>query len=414
MKKVIGFFIAIIAIAILIQYWWVLLLVAGVSLTIFAIIRIKKDKQIKSNNQAVSHIDKHGQQPPVSKEALLHNESDQTPNLDVENTVSKDTEPQYNHSDKLNDRRTSDGSINSNIYTNTATTSENKYTDLTVAKPAPHIHKLRRKLTDFVVFDIETTGFNRFEDTIIQISALKYKNDQLIDDFNCYINPHRDLEQKISFLTGITDEKLKNAPDLSYVIDKFTEFITGFPLVGHYIMGFDLPFLLEKGLYLPDIDALDTLPLSQRKLPDLKNHKLPTLKKYFGVVNRSHNALNDCKTNAIVYQNLRDDKLDKIEPDYSSIPKSVDGIRFCITGEFIEESRGDLIDEIQQHGGRYTKSVSGLTDYLLKGTQTAKNLVDGIHSSSELKILENAKKGKETKVIGLSEFHNLIATGTIR
>ncbi|EIW14328.1 DNA polymerase III, epsilon subunit related, exonuclease [Lactiplantibacillus pentosus KCA1] len=138
------------------------------------------------------------------------------------------------------------------------------------------------------------------------------------------------------------------------------------------------------------------------------------MKKYFGVVNRSHNALNDCRTTAIVYQRLRDDKLDEVEADYSKIPKSLAGIRFCIIGKFDEESRDDLIDEIKEHGGRYTKSVSGLTNYLLKGTQTSQHLIDGIHSNSELKMLENVKNGKEAKIIGLSEFHTLIATGNAK
>ncbi|MBU7529491.1 exonuclease domain-containing protein [Lactiplantibacillus pentosus] len=412
MKKVTVFLVIIFAIAISIQYWWALSLVAGISLTIFGIIRAKKDKQRKSR-QSIYQVDKHGQQPSIGKDISLHGGSDESQDIDDEDTELKNAEPHHSHRDKLNNSVTSDKSVNSNLNKPTSI-EEEKSTMRASTRQAPNIHKLRRKLTNFVVVDIETTGFNRFEETIIQISALKFKKDQLNDDFNCYINPHRKLQQKISSLTGLTDEKLKNAPDLNYALDKFTHFVADFPLVGHNIMGFDLPFLIEKGFYLPDIEALDTLPLSRRKLPELKDKKLPTLKKYFGVVNRSHNALNDCRTTAIVYQRLRDDKLDEVEPDYSKIPKSIAGIRFCITGKFDEESRDDLIDEIKQHGGRYTKSVSGLTNYLLKGTQTSQNLIDGVHSNSELKMLENVKNGKEAKIIGLSEFHTLIATGNAK
>ncbi|EIW14330.1 DNA polymerase III, alpha subunit [Lactiplantibacillus pentosus KCA1] len=266
MKKVTGFLVIIFAIVISIQYWWALLCVSGISLTIFGIIRARKDKQRKSR-QSIYQVDKHGQQSSIGKDISLHGRSDESQDIGIEDAKLKNVRPHESHRDKLDNGVTSDKSVNSNL--NKPTLIEKDRLPAST-RPAPHIHKLRRKLTNFVVFDIETTGFNRFEETIIQISALKFKKDQLIDDFNCYVNPHRKLQQKISSLTGLTDEKLKNAPDLNYALDKFTHFVADFPLVGHNIMGFDLPFLIEKGFYLPDIEALDTLPLSRRKLPELK------------------------------------------------------------------------------------------------------------------------------------------------
>ena len=275
-------------------------------------------------------------------------------------------------------------------------------------RPQPRLHHLRRNLTDFVVFDIETTGFSRTDDHIIQLSAIKYRSDQQVATFNSFINPHTALSQKISLLTGITDADLVDAPENDEVITNFTTFIEDLPMIGHYIFGFDLPFLMAKGFYRPDIFALDTLPLARKKMPDLPNHKLPTLKSYFAIHNRSHNSLNDCETNAIVYQHLRDNHLTAIT-DNRKFPQTLVGQRFCITGEFMEADRDEVIEDITTHGGRYTKSVSGLTDYLICGTQTSSRLTDGIHSNSELKALSLANDGGKIKLISYDDFQQLLA-----
>ena len=63
---------------------------------------------------------------------------------------------------------------------------------------------------DYVVFDIETTGLNKDYDYIIEIGALKYKNNVLVDEFNYLINPKIKLPEIITTITGIKDEDLIN------------------------------------------------------------------------------------------------------------------------------------------------------------------------------------------------------------
>ena len=71
----------------------------------------------------------------------------------------------------------------------------------------PTVHHLRRKLKDFVVIDIETTGLQR-DAKIIQLSSVKYKKDELVDTFNRYINPGIPVPADVSAITGITDQLL--------------------------------------------------------------------------------------------------------------------------------------------------------------------------------------------------------------
>ena len=65
----------------------------------------------------------------------------------------------------------------------------------------------------YVVFDVETTGFNAGGgDQIIEVGAVKLFNGEIIDTFSELINPGRPLEKRITELTGITDEMLKDKP----------------------------------------------------------------------------------------------------------------------------------------------------------------------------------------------------------
>ncbi|WP_125572485.1 exonuclease domain-containing protein [Lacticaseibacillus songhuajiangensis] len=209
------------------------------------------------------------------------------------------------------------------------------------------------------------------------------------------------------YLTGIDDETVKGSPSIAEVISNFTNFAEGLPFVGHNIIRFDIPFLIANGFYQKDIEALDTWNLAVKSdFPEeLPNLKLATLKLYFGLRNASHNALEDCKTNMIVYKHLRDGDLQRVE--LPPLPQTLKGLRFGITGEFRGTARPQLKEYIESHGGRVTGTVSRMTDYLLQGKQLSDCLSDGVHSATELKAFELQKNGEKIKIIGLDELHDL-------
>ena len=75
--------------------------------------------------------------------------------------------------------------------------------------------------TDYVLIDIETTGFSPQYDDIIEIGAIKVKNNKIIDEFQFLINIGHKLNNFISNLTGITDEMLLNGKNIDIVLKKF-------------------------------------------------------------------------------------------------------------------------------------------------------------------------------------------------
>lgn len=111
---------------------------------------------------------------------------------------------------------------------------------------------------------------------------------------------------------------------------QFLAFVEDYPLIGHNIARFDIPFIIQSGFRKVEIQILDTIALAQEKL-NLANYQLTTLKSHYNLSVRSHNALDDVKINAIIYQNLRDNKLDPVAQE---VPDALAGKAVVITGNF--------------------------------------------------------------------------------
>ncbi len=141
---------------------------------------------------------------------------------------------------------------------------------------------------DIVVFDIETTGLDFLTEKITEIGAVKIKNGEICEMFHSLVNPQKQISPKITKITGITNEMVKDAPLIDDVLDSFYEFCKGCNLSAHNA-GFDTGFIYyndkQNRFTMP---VLDTLSLSRVLLPDLKNHKLDTLTKHFSIILENH------------------------------------------------------------------------------------------------------------------------------
>ncbi|PQP79808.1 PolC-type DNA polymerase III [Candidatus Phytoplasma phoenicium] len=168
---------------------------------------------------------------------------------------------------------------------------------------------------NYVVFDIETTGFSKIHDNIIEISAVKIENGRITDkEFSELVNPGPEVQltSNITQLTNIRQEDLMNKPSLEEVLPKFLEFIKNSVLVAHNAK-FDIDFLEEKikklNLKLKKPLFIDTLALSQKFFSKyLKYFSLKRLIKAFKIKIDTkpeeqqyfHRALFDAKATALV------------------------------------------------------------------------------------------------------------------
>lgn len=158
---------------------------------------------------------------------------------------------------------------------------------------------------DYVVFDLETTGLDYRDADIIEIGAIKYKNNEVVGELNLLIQPGYALPEIITNITGITDELLEDKERIDTALPKFLTFIEDYPLIAHN-SPFDIGFIYEniKRLNLKPIhnEVIDTLVLARKYIPQAYNHKLETLKKYFKIKEVSHRAIGDCHTTNIIYK----------------------------------------------------------------------------------------------------------------
>lgn len=151
---------------------------------------------------------------------------------------------------------------------------------------------------DYVVIDIETTGLSPSFDKIIEIAALKVRDDEIVDQFQCLVNPGHEISIFIQNLTGITNDMLRTAPSIDAILPDFRDFIGDHLLLGHNV-SFDVNFLYDafmESLSHPlSNDFVDTLRISRRENKDLENHRLVTIAEYFKIdYPIAHRALEDC------------------------------------------------------------------------------------------------------------------------
>ncbi|HLS06913.1 MAG TPA: exonuclease domain-containing protein, partial [Bacillota bacterium] len=157
----------------------------------------------------------------------------------------------------------------------------------------------------YVVFDVETTGLSAVYDTIIEIAGVKMQHGEVIDTFESFANPHRPLPEKITEITGITDDMLVDAPNVDIVLQQFKEWVGDSVLVAHNAT-FDIGFLNQgyKQLDLETITApiIDTLELARFLYPKLGNHRLNTLCKHLNVeLTQHHRAIYDAEATAYLF-----------------------------------------------------------------------------------------------------------------
>ena len=156
----------------------------------------------------------------------------------------------------------------------------------------------------YIIFDIETTGFDPYKDKIIEIGAVKLKGRNIIDRFSAFVNPEVPIPDEIIKLTNITDDMVKDAELIDTVLPQFLEFCGGSTMVAHNAK-FDVGFLTQKARqleleFLPSV--IDTLYWARVLVTDLKRFNLKALANYFNIsLDNHHRAVDDAEATASIF-----------------------------------------------------------------------------------------------------------------
>ncbi len=165
-------------------------------------------------------------------------------------------------------------------------------------------------ISDYVLFDLETTGVSWQNDEVVEISALKVQDGEVVDEFSTLVNPGMPIPFAASSVNGITDDMVADSPEFDEVLGQFLEFAGDAVLVGHNIQCFDMKFIQKSAQrYYGQMignDYIDTLQLARLYLPQLTHFALTDLARHYGISTRgAHRALNDCRMNQKIYECLK-------------------------------------------------------------------------------------------------------------
>ena len=159
--------------------------------------------------------------------------------------------------------------------------------------------------TTYCVLDLETTGFSAVTEKITEIGVMKVQNGEVVDEFSCFVNPQKHIPERVTEVTNITDEMVKNAETIEQVFPKLLAFLEDSVIVAHNA-SFDVGFLKQTAQtlgYKFDYSYIDTLSLAKDLFPDYKKYKLGKIAENLGIkVEVAHRALDDVDTTVKVFK----------------------------------------------------------------------------------------------------------------
>ena len=155
----------------------------------------------------------------------------------------------------------------------------------------------------YVALDLETTGLDAERDAIIEVGAVRFRDDEVLDTFSTFVNPGRRIPREITDLTGIRDADVAGAPGLHDVLPRLARFVGQRPIVGHSVK-FDMSFL-HRHSRLFENELLDTFELASVLIPHAERYSLKALATMLGIeLEQAHRALDDAQATHHLFRAL--------------------------------------------------------------------------------------------------------------
>lgn len=169
---------------------------------------------------------------------------------------------------------------------------------------------------EFIVFDLETTGFSAKNERITEIGAVRVSGGGIKESFNTFVNPEKPIPERVVELTGITDDMVKDAPSQEEAVRSFLDFCGENTILVAHNAQFDISFIraaCERYDIPYSHTFIDTVPLCRTMLPGLKNYKLDTVSKHLKLDDFNHHrACDDAKILAdimlVLFKDLKEER----------------------------------------------------------------------------------------------------------
>lgn len=267
---------------------------------------------------------------------------------------------------------------------------------------------------DYVALDLETTGFDQNRCDVIEMSAAKVQDGKVVDRMTSFVRPRSlPIPERITRLTGITDDCLADAPALGDALPQILAFSEGLPIVGQNVT-FDARFIWPV---VPEWDPtlVDTMRIAKHVFGDLEDYKLGSIVARCEKLAMApapngtlHRAECDVDKTVFCYETMRPllvsmygedpengfiarrghatrrkseqalqtvDEVDESNPFF--------GTTMCITGALDLGTRDMAKQMIANLGAEWKSSISKKVDYLVLGN---KDFSDGLSGKKTSKL----------------------------
>jgi DNA polymerase III epsilon subunit family exonuclease len=252
------------------------------------------------------------------------------------------------------------------------------------------------EVVEFTIFDTETTGLDpRCGDRIVEIAAIRVKGDRILGQFESLVNPQRPVSPGAFAVNKISEEMLRDAPDISTVLPGFFDFIKGSCLCS-YNLPFDLGFLKNEMAIsgagsLDGIALIDVLAMARRLLPSLPRHALWFVSESLGIAqHQEHRAMSDVDMTWQVFQKLKAELRQK----------GISGLGHCISLFGLDQQI--LQDLTQQKLAKIQEAVEGATRLKIRYMSS----IDGIVSERLVLPKEIKQDKRRSYLIGFCFLKN--------
>ena len=160
---------------------------------------------------------------------------------------------------------------------------------------------------NLVVLDLETTGFDKYKDEIIQVSIIDQDCNTLLNE---YCKPEYKTEWKeAEEVTGISPSMVADKKPFSHYAKTVEDILNSTDKILIYNAGFDAKFLHAKGLKFSDdiivdvmLDFAEVYGEWNEYYGNYKWQKLGKAAEYYGYKFKAHDSLEDVKATLYVYE----------------------------------------------------------------------------------------------------------------
>lgn len=270
-------------------------------------------------------------------------------------------------------------------------------------------------IDDYTVIDIETSMNGRIYGEIIEIGAIKVRNNQIVASFSELIKPTKPIDRWTQTIHHISNDMVKDKPPIEIVYPLFLNFIETDILIGHNVH-FDINYLYDyhQELNQPPLsnDFVDTLRLARRTLKGLKSYSLSNLSVHFGFSETNHRAVDDALVTHRLYQLLKNrwsvsERLFLLDDSKVSLFNDVKIFKekaVVFSGRFNRFTRKQAAQIITNSGGQVLNKLHLGVDYLIVGDYQQL-------STKHKQAIELQSLGYPIKILTQQEFIDLIDLG---